>query len=160
MTANSIVSRIGLLLVDKQLTVSVCESCTGGLLGAAITSVAGSSRYFVGGIIAYSDRIKRTVVGVKGRTLERYGAVSAQTAREMAQGVKRKMKSDIGVSITGIAGPTGGTKKKPVGSIYIAVAVRNKVTVRRFLLRGGRQNIRKSTVKKALEMTRDMLRVL
>jgi PncC family amidohydrolase len=149
--------RIDDLLVEKGLTISVCESCTGGMLAATITNIPGSSRYFLGGIIAYSDKVKKKVVGVRVGTLERHGAVSAQTAKEMAQATKQKMKSDIGVAVTGVAGPAGGTAKKPVGMVYIAVACRGKTIVRKFLFSGGRQAVRRSSVKNALAMVREIL---
>jgi PncC family amidohydrolase len=158
--AKSIARDIGSMLRERQLRISVCESCTGGMLGAAITRAPGSSRYFAGGIIAYSDAVKKSIVGVKRSTLERFGAVSAQTAREMARGVRHRFRSDIGVAITGIAGPGGGTAKKPVGLVYIAVAGGQRCMVKRFMFIGGRQTIRRSSVEKAFDMLREMLRVL
>ncbi|MDH4210280.1 MAG: nicotinamide-nucleotide amidohydrolase family protein [candidate division WOR-3 bacterium] len=158
--AKSTARDIGGMLLERKLRISVCESCTGGMLGAAITSAPGSSRYFAGGVIAYSDAVKKNVVGVKRSTLERFGAVSAQTAREMARGVRNRMRSDVGVAITGIAGPNGGTAKKPVGLVYIAVAAGKRCKVKRFMFIGGRQTVRKSSVKKAFDMIREMLRVL
>ena len=149
---------IGKLLTKKQMTLTVCESCTGGMLGSIITSTPGSSRYFVGGIIAYSDFIKKKIVGVKGSTLKRSGAVSAEVAKEMALGVRRKMMSDIGIGITGIAGPTGGSREKPVGLVYIGVAMKRKVFARRFLFEGGRQTIRKSACIEALGLLKKILR--
>ncbi len=158
--AISIARDIGDMLLERKLRISVCESCTGGMLGAAITSVPGSSRYFAGGVIAYSDVVKKNVVGVKRSTLERFGAVSAQSAREMARGVKNRLSSDVGVAITGIAGPTGGTAKKPIGLVYIAVATGKRCKVKRFIFIGGRQTVRKSSVEKAFDMIRDILRGL
>ena len=153
----SINPRIDDLLLEKNLTISVCESCTGGMLGATITNIPGSSRYFLGGIIAYSDKVKKNVVGVSGGILERHGAVSAQTAGEMAHAIKQRMKSDIGVAVTGVAGPGGGTTEKPVGLVYIAVAFRDKMIVRRFLFSGGRQTVRRLSVKNALAMVREVI---
>ncbi|UCD05080.1 MAG: nicotinamide-nucleotide amidohydrolase family protein [candidate division WOR-3 bacterium] len=153
----SIAREVGKMLLEKRLSLSVCESCTGGMLGAAITSIPGSSRYFAGGVIAYSDAVKKNIVGVKRSTLERYGAVSAQTAREMARGVKNKLKTDVGVAITGIAGPGGGTAKKPVGLVYIAVAHGKRMRAERFVFAGGRQNVRRSSLRKAFDMVREIL---
>lgn len=153
----SIARKVGNMLLERRLSLSVCESCTGGMLGAVITSMPGSSRYFAGGVIAYSDAVKKNVVGVKRSTLERYGAVSALTAREMALGVRSKLKTDIGVSITGIAGPDGGTAKKPVGLVYIAVAYGKRMWVERFVFSGGRQKVRRSSAKKALDMIKEVL---
>lgn len=126
-------------------------------MSSVITSIPGSSRYFVGGIIAYSDRIKAKAIGVKTTTLKRFGAVSAEVAEEMARGVKKKLASDVGVAITGIAGPGGGTAQKPVGLVYIAVAAKKRVAVRRFLFNGGRKKIRKAAVDAALILSRKTL---
>ncbi len=102
---------------------AVAESCTGGLLGHWITQVSGSSAYFLGGVIAYANELKRDLLNVPQATLERYGAVSAPTAAAMAQGVRHLTGAEVGVAITGIAGPSGGTPQKPVGTVYLAVAI-------------------------------------
>lgn len=136
--------------MSKGLTLSVCESCTGGLLAAALTSVPGSSGYFAGGIIAYADRVKADVVGVRPATLRRFGAVSAQAAREMARGVRKAARTDIAVAITGIAGPSGGSARKPVGLVYIAVAAKAGAVARRFLFKGSRTAVRSAAVREAL----------
>lgn len=137
-------------LIKKKLTISVCESCTGGMLSSMITDRPGSSKYFVGGIIAYSNEVKRKLVGVKHATLTKYGSVSAEVVSEMARGIRRKLVADIGVAITGIAGPTGGSKKKPVGLVYLGVAYRNKVSIKKLLLQGSRDSIRKRACTEAL----------
>ena len=103
-------------------TIAVAESCTGGLLAAQLTEQAGSSDYFSGGVVAYSNRIKQTQLGVSAELLQRHGAVSAPVAHAMAQGVRERLGSTYGVSITGIAGPGGGTQEKPVGLVYIGIA--------------------------------------
>jgi len=120
---------VGKLLREKKLTVSTAESCTGGLLAATLVNVSGSSEYFKGSIVAYSNEIKEKVLGVQKETLEKFGAVSEETAKEMALGVKRLLNTDIGLSTTGIAGPTGGTPQKPVGLTYMAVAFGDQVKV-------------------------------
>ncbi len=102
---------------------AVAESCTGGLLGHWITQVPGSSAYFLGGVIAYANALKCELLGVPQATLERYGAVSGPTAAAMAQGIRRRTGAEIGLAITGIAGPGGGTPQKPVGTVYLAVAI-------------------------------------
>jgi nicotinamide-nucleotide amidase len=158
MRNDTLARQIGKLLATKKLTISVCESCTAGMLGAAFTSISGSSKYFQGGFIAYSDTVKKKIVGVKARTLEHFGAVSAESASEMALGVKKKIKSDIGIAVSGIAGPGGGSKEKPIGTVYIAVAMKKTVTVKRFLFKGRRQTIRRSACKHALELLREELR--
>lgn len=145
-------------LIKKKLSLSICESCTGGMLGTLITSEPGSSKYFRGGIIAYSDEVKQRVVGVRQATLRKYGAVSAEVAREMAQGVLKRFMADISISITGIAGPTGGTKKKPVGLVYLCVATRQHVAVEDRMFKGSRNQIRREACKKVLRLLKRLLR--
>ncbi len=117
----------GKLLKEKKLTVSTAESCTGGLIAHKITSQSGSSEYFKGSIVSYSNEAKINILGVNPRTLEEFGAVSKQTVEEMATGAIRLFKTDYAVAVSGIAGPTGGTETKPVGTTWIAVASKNKV---------------------------------
>ena len=132
---------VGKLLKERGLTLSTAESCTGGMVAAALVNVAGSSEYFIGSVVAYSNEVKEKVLGVKRETLERYGAVSAQTAAEMAQGVRKLLKTDIGISTTGIAGPSGGTKEKPVGLTYFGIAIGDKtLTFKRIFPFGRNQN--------------------
>lgn len=120
--ANAVVTA----LFDKNKKVATAESCTGGMLAAAITKISGSSNVFEYGIIAYANRIKEAELGVKGQSLSEFGAVSEFVACEMAEGVKEKAKADFGIAITGIAGPLGGTPLKPVGTVYIALAAKGK----------------------------------
>ncbi len=110
------------LLRLKNLTLASAESCTGGLVAKMITDVAGCSDVFEGGVVSYSNDVKMKLLGVKPKTLEKHGAVSGETAKEMALGVRRACMADIGVSTTGIAGPTGGTAEKPVGTVYIGIS--------------------------------------
>jgi nicotinamide-nucleotide amidase len=110
------------LLFEKKKTVAVAESCTGGLLANKLTNISGSSEYFERGVVAYSNQAKMDILGVPVKTLERFGAVSSETAAAMAEGVKRISSADFGISTTGIAGPTGGSKEKPVGLVYIGFA--------------------------------------
>lgn len=154
---NKLLNQIAKALTRKKLTLSVCESCTGGMLGSIITSTPGSSKYFCGGVIAYSNEVKQRVVGVRQVTLKRFGAVSAEVAREMAQGVRKKFKADISISITGIAGPTGGTKEKPVGLVYLCVAARQHVNVEHHIFKGSRNQIRKEACDKALRLLKRVL---
>jgi PncC family amidohydrolase len=127
------------------------------MLGTFITSEPGSSKYFCGGVIAYSDEVKQRVVGVRQATLSKYGAVSAEVVREMAQGVLKRFKADISISITGIAGPTGGTKKKPVGLVYLCVATRQHVAVENCMFKGSRNQIRREACKKVLRLLKRLL---
>ncbi|MGM9665479.1 MAG: CinA family protein [Eubacteriales bacterium] len=110
------------LLRLKNLTLASAESCTGGLISKMITDVAGCSDVFEGGVVSYSNDVKMKLLGVKAETLEKHGAVSGETAKEMALGVRRACMADIGISTTGIAGPTGGTAEKPVGTVYIGIS--------------------------------------
>lgn len=120
---------IGEMLSKQGLTLAVAESCTGGLVGNRITDIPGSSQYFMGGMIVYSNQAKIEQLGVNNETLDEYGAVSEETAKEMAENVKRIMQTDIGVSLTGIAGPEGGSEEKPVGLVYLGLAVENRTKI-------------------------------
>ncbi len=116
------------------LTLACAESCTGGLIAKRITDIAGCSDVFLGGCVTYSNEAKQSLLGVSGESLEKYGAVSEQVAREMAKGVREKLRADIGVSATGIAGPGGGSKEKPVGTVYVGISTKEGETVRRLSL--------------------------
>ncbi|NOZ61252.1 MAG: CinA family protein [Calditrichaeota bacterium] len=129
-------------LINRRITISVAESCTGGLICKLITDISGSSRIFIGGSIAYSYEMKTHWLGVRQETLNKFGAVSAETVREMVNGIISSTKSDIGVAVTGIAGPTGGTPEKPVGTVYIAVKFREKENIDRYFFKGSRDDIR------------------
>ncbi len=144
---------IGEALRKKGLKLCAAESCTGGLLSKMITDIPGSSDYFLGGIVAYDNRVKKRLAGVKASTLKRYGAVSGQTALELAEGVRKRLKSDIGVSITGIAGPAGARPGKPVGTVFIGAASDKKTIVKRFLFKGNRASIRRLSALEALKVT-------
>jgi PncC family amidohydrolase len=141
---------IGTILVDRGLTISVAESCTGGLIGDLITDVPGSSRYFLGGITAYSNQSKMEILDVPSRTIEKYGAVSDQTVRQMAVNVKRLFNSHIGLAVTGIAGPDGGSREKPVGTVFIGLAMEGKIFATGYHLHGTRGEIKRETANMAL----------
>jgi nicotinamide-nucleotide amidase len=138
------------------LKLAVAESCTGGMLGERITSVPGSSEVFLGGIIAYHNDVKVRALGVRAEDIERHGAVSEQVALQMASGVRERMGADVGVSVTGIAGPGGGTPEKPVGLVWISVDV-SGAKARRFHVGGDRAEIRQRAAQAALEMVRRAL---
>ncbi len=129
---DSLESVVGKLLLKKQKTLASAESCTGGLIAHRITNVAGASQYFLGGIVAYSNEMKVLELGVSEDTLKRWGAVSEETALEMAQGLRKKLKADLGIAVTGIAGPEGGTLEKPVGTVFIALASVKEAKVKEF----------------------------
>ncbi len=148
---------VGELLVEKNLTIAVAESCTGGLLGGRITAIPGSSRYFKGGIVAYANEVKISQLGVPAETLEQFGAVSAETAMAMAAGAASATGADIGISTTGVAGPSGGSEEKPVGTVFMGLSVSGRVSAMKFNLGVARQPIRERTVTIALEMVRKNL---
>jgi len=137
-------------LKKQRKTLSVAESCTGGQMSKLLTDIPGASDYFKGGVIAYSNEIKEYLVDVSKKTLKKHGAVSKQVAYELAKNIRLKFKTDYGISVTGIAGPQGGTKAKPVGLIYVGIANKNSVYTYELLLRGSRERIRNITAKKAL----------
>ena len=149
--------RVARLLLKRGLTVAVAESCTGGMLGASLTSQAGSSAYFPGGIIAYSNSVKKDLLGVEGETLAKAGAVSRETVAEMADEVRRLVGADIGIGVSGIAGPGGGTAEKPVGLVFIGCSDSAGVSVKEFRFSGDRDLIRKQSVEAALEMLREKI---
>lgn len=142
------------LLLANELTVSAIESCTGGLLSARLINIPGVSEVFKSGYITYSNKAKRKLVGVKKSTLHKYGAVSEQVAKEMANGSAMLTKSDVTVSVTGIAGPDGGTVQKPVGLVYIGCCVRGKTVVKEYHFMGSREKIRDAAVSAALTLMR------
>ncbi|MEM8827963.1 MAG: competence/damage-inducible protein A [Cyanobacteria bacterium P01_G01_bin.19] len=157
---DTLASVVGKLLSDRQQTLSVAESCTGGGLGAMLTQTPGSSSYFLGGIIAYANQVKQNILNVKALDLEQQGAVSATVAEQMALGVKESLNTDWGIGITGIAGPDGGTKTKPVGLVYIGLASPDGEAISqeyRFGERRGRELIRHLSSCSALDLLRRKL---
>ena len=148
----ALAERLQRICVDVQLTVAAAESCTGGLVASAITDVAGSSDYFRGGVVAYADDAKRSRLDVPNAILRAPGAVSAQVARAMATGARARFGVDLAVSVTGIAGPGGGSEAKPVGLTYIAAADESDVVVRKFVWHGDRLANKQSSAVAALEL--------
>ncbi len=144
---------LGNLLKSKKLSLSTAESCTGGGVAAAITSVAGSSEYFMGGIVAYSNDVKVSLLHVSSETLEKYGVVSRETVMEMAAGAMNTLKTDCAIATSGIAGPGGGSLKKPVGTIWIAVAYKNEIVT---VMQTG-DNGRAKNVQNAIQNAMDLL---
>ena len=147
----------GLLLKKKGWTISVAESCTGGLIGSLLTSIPGSSDYFAGGVIAYSNKAKMDLLSVSSQTLDKYGAVSEETVKEMSHGVKKLLKTDVGISVSGIAGPTGGSKNKPVGTVVLGVDIPQKIITNILSLKGDRNKIREKAAIRALEILKNLL---
>ncbi len=148
---------VGSLLAGRGQTLAVAESCTGGLVGHAITRVAGSSAYFLGGAIAYSDALKERFLGVNRETLLRHGAVSPETARAMADGVRRVTAADYGLAVTGIAGPAGGSEEKPVGTVFFGLATPERTTAARANFSGDRWQIQAQACQQALDLLRRRL---
>ncbi len=145
------------LLAGKKLTIATAESCTGGLIAKRLTDISGSSAYMERGVVTYSNQSKVELLGVKKATLAAHGAVSRETAEEMAEGIRWNAKSDLGISVTGIAGPTGGTKDKPVGLVYIGMATSEGVSVKQCNFPGDRDAVRYATSQRALDMVRRYL---
>jgi len=150
-TTEELSRTAGKFLIENKLKLSVAESCTGGLLGASLTDIAGSSAYFRGGIIAYDNQIKHQLLGVDEQILERYGAVSDHTVIAMVKGVCKLFNTECAISVSGIAGPDGGTAQKPVGLVYIGIAVGDRIESIRNIFSGNRQQIRSQAVKTSLE---------
>lgn len=140
------------LLKARSLTCATAESCTGGGVGSAITSVPGSSAVFLGGVISYANEVKRDVLGVSGADLTRVGAVSPEVAAQMADGARRLLKTDLAVSLTGIAGPDGGSAEKPVGLVWFGLATKSGVRTEKAIFRGDRARVREQAVVHALGM--------
>lgn len=139
-------------LTKKKYTITTAESCTGGLLSAAIVNVSGASVVLNSAYITYANEAKESIVGVSHDTLDKFGAVSKETATEMCLGCARAANADIGLSTTGIAGPDGGTAEKPVGLVYIGCSLHGNVIVEKHMFKGSREKIRKDTVDAALDL--------
>lgn len=145
--------KLGLILKRNKLFIATAESCTGGMLAASITDVAGSSAYFERGLITYSNVAKKELLGIKNQTLKKFGAVSEETAKEMVKGVLKNSHAEVGIAITGIAGPSGGTKNKPKGTVCFALIYNKRVqpkTITKYF-KGNRDAVRVQAVKFALQ---------
>ena len=154
---SDIERRVGEKLLQHRYTLSLGESCTGGLIGHRLTDVPGSSEYFLGGIIAYSYEAKERLLGVRHDTLYQHGAVSEETAQEMARGARHALGADIGLAVTGIAGPGGGLPGKPVGLTWIALSSRDLESARQFIWRGDREANKLQSSEAALAMLEEYL---
>jgi nicotinamide-nucleotide amidase len=145
---------VGKLLLEKNKTIAVAESCTGGLIGARFTNISGSSQYFERGVITYSNSAKTELLGVPQEIIEKYGVVSEEVAILMAEGVRKLAKTDYGLSVTGVAGPTGGTPQKPVGLVFIGFAHENDSFAQKFLFGEDRRSNRERASQAALNLVR------
>jgi len=154
---DSMAAAVGQLLVSQGKTLSVAESCTGGLIAHKITSVSGSSDYFAGGVVAYSNALKEHYLDVASELLEKFGAVSAPVARAMAAGIRRRTGTDIGVAVTGVAGPTGGSREKPVGTVYFGLAAEDKEETFKFHFTGNRRLVQEISAQTGLDLVRRLL---
>jgi len=157
-SGESLEEGVGMYLVMKRKTVALAESCTGGLDAERLTRVAGSSAFFLGGVVCYSNELKTRLVGVPPELITALGAVSKAVAQALAEGIRRRTGSSIGLAITGIAGPGGGTPEKPVGLVFIALADERSTEVRQFQFPGDRERIRTWSAVAALEMIRRRVR--
>ena len=147
---ESLVKKTGKLLFESGLTIATAESCTGGLIGHLLTSIPGSSLYYLGGIISYNNTIKTEILGVTKVTLAKFGAVSHECVKQMAAGVRELMKSSISLAVSGIAGPDGGSPEKPVGTVFFALADENGVDSVKFFFNGDRSDIKYKSAETAL----------
>jgi nicotinamide-nucleotide amidase len=148
---------LGDLLVDRQLRIAVAESCTGGLITSRLTDAAGSSRYVDRGVVAYANEAKTELLGVAPTLIEEHGAVSEPVARAMAEGIRLRAATDVGIGVTGIAGPGGGTPEKPVGTVAVAAATPGLMRSRLFRFAGDREQVKFQASQAALDMVRRML---
>ena len=155
---NDFSSKVVRILTKKKLTVSFAESCTGGLLASTLTSISGSSKVFNMGLITYSNNAKVKLLKVPKKTITKYGAVSHETCLSMVENLSKISKSNISISITGVAGPNGGTKQKPVGLVYVGLKKGRKTIIKKNLFKNkGRIFIQKATVKKVLKMVMNIV---
>jgi len=152
-----LLTNIAETLTTHQLTIATAESCTGGLLGHTFTNISGSSTFYERGIISYSNMAKHQLLGVSIDDLEKHGAVSEPVAKSMAEGIRTRSSVDIGLSTTGIAGPTGGTKEKPVGLVYIGLATKDKTIVKHFHFTGTRMENKYHTLTCSLLLLNEYL---
>jgi nicotinamide-nucleotide amidase len=149
---DSLEKRLGEVLKASNLKIALAESCTGGLISHRITNISGSSDYFERGVITYSNSSKTELLGVPKIILDSFGAVSRETAKAMAEGVKKLGKTDLGLAVTGIAGPSGGTPTKPVGLVFIGLASSKPTVVKEFWFQGTRNKVKEQASDEALKM--------
>jgi PncC family amidohydrolase len=154
---QSLLNQLHKSLLKKELKIAVAESCTGGLLCKLLTDIPGSSAYFALGIVAYSNQAKEGILAIPRQIISRYGAVSAQSAKLMAWNIRRLAKVDLGLAITGIAGPGGGSVQKPLGTVFIAIATKDKILSEKLFFKGSRTGIRLQAALKGLELLRKNL---
>lgn len=152
-----IINQIHRFLIKRQKTVAVAESCTGGLVSNLLTQISGSSQYFILGVVVYSNKAKQSLLKIPRSLIAKNGAVSADVALYMAGNIRKIANADFGIGITGVAGPTGGTPQKPIGTVFIAIKSKNKKICKKFHFRGNRLKIREIATLKALELLKMLL---
>lgn len=157
MSQNALLTQIAEDLQKKGKTLATAESCTGGMIGMEITSLPGSSSYYLGGVISYANEVKNKVLNVPKEELENYGAVSSQVAKSMASGARKTIGADFAIATTGIAGPGGATKDKPVGLVYIGIATEDEVFAYRNVFKGNRDEVRKQATITSFELLKKHL---
>jgi len=145
------------LLIQRNITIATAESCTGGLIAKMISDVPGASAVFVGGLVPYSNKMKSDWLGVSEDTLEKYGAVSAETVSQMLDGLIKQSGADIGIAVSGIAGPSGGVKEKPVGTVFIGVVKDKKKNIKKYFFSGSRDEVREKSARAALVLIEQAL---
>jgi nicotinamide-nucleotide amidase len=160
MENNSLEQEVARLLLSLGITIAVAESCTGGLICHRLTNVSGSSDYLERGVVAYSNRAKTELLGIPEQVIEEHGAVSEACVKAMASSIKQLAGTDVGLSVSGIAGPTGGTPEKPVGTVYIAMAWNDNVQSWKYSFEGSRTEVKQQTSEEALLRIRDHLKAL
>lgn len=154
---NALAEKVAEMLTRRGLSIAAAESLTGGQVSMALTSIPGSSRYFLGSVVAYHNGVKESLLAVPGETLLGHGAVSRETALSMAEGVRNLMKADLGIATTGIAGPSGGSAEKPVGTVHLALVKEGEALHRKLNLEGPRDVIQYQTTQEMLEMIREAI---
>jgi len=152
MTDESLLKTISMKLKKRNISIATAESCTGGLLAHLLTNISGSSEYFNRGVVTYSNISKIELLGVSQETIQEYGAVSKETASAMAIGIKERSNVDIGISTTGVAGPTGGTKEKPIGLVYIGISTSKETKVKKFIFTKNRLQNKEQTCYESLKI--------
>lgn len=150
-TLPTIAQQLGEILCKKNAKLTIAESCTGGAISEAITSVSGSSQWFEFGFVTYANSAKRQLLGVSEETLEQYGAVSEQVVKQMAQGAIKQSEADYAIAVSGVAGPDGGTEEKPVGTVWVCWQTPSQIWTHKLVLSGDRQAVRTKAVKKSLQ---------
>jgi len=147
---QNLIKQLHMRLLKTGNTIATAESCTAGLLSSLLTQIPESSRYFILGVTTYSNKTKEKVLRIPASIIHKFGAVSKEVALLMAENVRKLAKADLGVSITGIAGPTGGSLRKPTGTIFVAISSKNKNSCKKFVFKGNRNSVRKQAALKAL----------